>query len=102
VQKLYERTTRRYEDGTPRTRHVVTNAIIEVDETGNRASCRSLFTVLQQTPQLPLQIIITGRYRDAFERVDGSWRFATRHMILDQLGDLRQHLLLDAEAMTRS
>jgi hypothetical protein len=38
----------------------------------------------------------------AFERVEGSWRFATRYMILDQLGDLRQHLLLDAEAMTRS
>lgn len=102
VKKLYERTTRRYEDGTPKTKHVVTNALIEVDEAGDRATSCSLFTVLQQTSQLPLQIIITGRYRDRFERVDGAWRFSTRHILLDQIGDLSQHLLRDAQKMTRS
>ena len=102
VQRLYETTTRRYEeDGTPRTRHVVTNAIVEVDAAGH-ATCRSCFTVLQQTPKLPLQPIITGRYHDRFERVDGGWRFASRRMILDQFGDLSQHLMVDPEAMTRS
>lgn len=103
IQKLYETTTRRYEDdGTPKTKHVITNLLIEVDEEGDHATCRSYFTVLQQTPKLALQPIITGRYRDGFERVDGVWRWATRHMILDQFGDLSQHLMMDAEAMTRS
>lgn len=103
VQKLYETTTRRYEDdGTPKTKHVITNLIVEVDEHAGTATCRSYFTVLQQTPELPLQPIITGRYRDSFERVSGTWRWATRLMILDQFGDLSQHLMLDAEAMARS
>lgn len=103
IQKLYESTTRLYpDDGTPKTKHVVTNPIIEVDEAAERATCRSYFTVLQRTPDLALQAIITGRYRDSFERVDGSWRFATRQMILEQLGDLSQHLMMDVEAATRS
>ena len=102
VRKLYETTTRRYpDDGTPKTKHLTTNLIIEVDEAADRAACRSYFTVLQQTPNLPLQIVITGRYRDGFVRTDGAWRFATRHMILDQFGDLGQHLLVDAEALAR-
>jgi 3-phenylpropionate/cinnamic acid dioxygenase small subunit len=103
VQKLYETTTRRYEDdGTPKTKHVVTNAIIEVDEASSRATSRSCFTVMQQTPKLPLQPIITGRYRDVFERVDGAWRFASREMVLEQFGDLSQHLMMDVESMPRS
>ena len=102
VRELYETTTRRYpDDGTPKTKHLTTNLIIEVDEAAARATCRSYFTVIQQTPSLPLQIIITGRYRDTFVCADGVWRFAARHMILDQFGDLGQHLLVDAKALTR-
>lgn len=102
VLKLYESTTRRYDDGTPKTKHVITNVLVEVDEAAGTAACRSYFTVLQQTPQLPLQPIITGRYRDGFERVEGAWRWATRHMILEQFGDLSQHLMMDVEAVTQA
>ena len=66
VRALYERSTRRYEDGTPRSRHLVTNAIVEVDPATGTATARSVFTVLQATQALPLQPIITGRYRDTF------------------------------------
>jgi hypothetical protein len=55
---------------------------------------------MQQTPELPLQVIITGRYHDDFERVDGSWRFTRRRMILEQFGDLSHHLMMDVESMT--
>lgn len=81
--------------GTPRTRHVITNPIIEVDEAAGTASCRSVYTVFQQTPELPLQAIASGRYHDTFERVGSVWRFATRdYSMLDYIGDLSQHLLL--------
>ena len=43
----------------------------------------------------PLRPIITGRYRDEFEKVDGEWRFSRRHMGVDQVGDLSLHLLID-------
>lgn len=94
---LYTDGTRRYpDDGTPHTKHLTTNLIVEVDGERGTGTCRSYFTVLQAvTGSLPLQPIIAGRYHDRFEQVDGAWRFAGRHMIVDLVGDLSQHLLLD-------
>jgi SnoaL-like domain len=82
-----------YPDGTPRTKHVVTNPIIEVDDAVGTATCRSYYTVLQQTDGFPLQVIVTGRYHDRFERVDGRWRFAYRdYSLIDATGDVSHHL----------
>lgn len=96
---LYTRTTRRYPDGTPRTRHVTTNLVIEVGidlAEADRALARSYFTVLQAVPgQLALQPIIAGGYRDRFARVDGTWRFTERHITVDLIGELGHHLLFD-------
>jgi 3-phenylpropionate/cinnamic acid dioxygenase small subunit len=82
--------TRVYPDGTPRTRHVVTNVDIDVD--GDRAGARSAVTVFQQTDVLPLQPIASGRYVDRFERVGGAWRFADRLITGFLLGDRSQHV----------
>lgn len=80
-------------DGTPRTKHVTTNPIIEVDEDAGTASCRSYYTVLQQTDEMPLQVIVAGRYHDRFERVDGRWRFSYRDLtLIDMVGDISRHL----------
>jgi hypothetical protein len=93
---MYAQWTRRYEDtGTPKTRHVTTNLILDVDDDAGTGTCRSYFTVLQRTDTLPFQPIIAGRYHDRFERVDGTWRFAHRHMFNDITGDLSQHMLAD-------
>jgi len=79
--------------GTPRTKHIVSNPIIEVNETANTASCRSYYSVLQATEILPLQVIAAGRYHDEFERVDGQWRFSYRdYSLFDLKGDLSDHL----------
>jgi len=95
VRKLYESSTRLYDDGTPRTRHVTTNVIVEVDDGADTATARSSYTVVQQTDALPLQPIIVGRYRDTFHRVDGRWCFDTRKMFVDLTGDLSHHLLFE-------
>ncbi|MDH3706766.1 MAG: nuclear transport factor 2 family protein [Acidimicrobiia bacterium] len=92
VQRLYDSTVRLYDDGTPMTKHITTNAIIEVDEGAGVASARSHYTVTQATDELPLQIIITGRYHDSFHRINGDWWFDNRIMIVDQTGDLSHHL----------
>jgi ketosteroid isomerase-like protein len=93
VRSLYEATTRLHDDGTPRTKHVTTNVVVEPD--GDGATARSYFTVLQQTEVLPLQPVIAGRYRDAFHRVDGEWWFRRREILVDLVGDLSQHLLFE-------
>jgi ketosteroid isomerase-like protein len=96
VRGMYERSTRRYDDGTPKTKHVTTNLVIEVDSVAGRATCRSYFTVLQAVPgELALQPIIAGRYHDEFERHADAWRFSKRHMIPDLVGELGHHLLFE-------
>ena len=98
VLTLYESGTRRHADGTPRTKHVTTNLVVDVDEAAGTATARSYYTVLQAVPgALALQPIVAGRYRDRFERVDGRWRFAGRHMVVDLVGDLGHHLLFELE-----
>jgi 3-phenylpropionate/cinnamic acid dioxygenase small subunit len=80
-------------DGTPRTKHVTTNPIIEIDDDAGTASCRSYYTVLQQTDGMGLRTIVTGRYHDRFERVDGRWRFSYRDLtLIDLVGDVSRHL----------
>ena len=94
VHGLYTATVRIYEDtGTPKTKHLTTNARVEVDEDAGTATCRAYYAVHQATDALPLQVIITGRYDDTFHRVGGRWWFDTRTMHVDQVGDLSQHLM---------
>jgi len=94
--KLWEQTVIRHPDGTPRTKHVTTNVIVEVDGDGRQATARSYYTVLQQVEGGPLHPIIAGRYHDRFEEVDGEWRFVERdYTLVDLVGDLSQHLRID-------
>lgn len=81
---------RLYPDGTLRTKHVITNVIIEI--AGDTATSRCYCTVLQGTGEFPLQPIAAGRYHDRFEKVDGAWRFAERVFVSHLMGDLSAHV----------
>lgn len=82
----------RYEDGTPRTKHVLSNLEVRVDEPAGRATSHCVFTVWQAAPGQPLRPGLTGRYDDAFTRVGGQWRFTERVIHADLLGDLSRHM----------
>jgi 3-phenylpropionate/cinnamic acid dioxygenase small subunit len=80
-------------DGSPRTRHVTANPVIDVDDTTGIAEVSSSYVVFQGTDALPLQPIVTGRYYDTFTRDDGGrWHFAQRRYAIDHVGDLSHHL----------
>jgi len=79
-------------DGVPCTKHVTTNVIIDVDAQRHAATARSYFTVLQARPELPLQIVIAGRYHDQLARTGNTWHFSDRMIYIDLVGDLRFHL----------
>jgi len=80
-------------DGIPRTKHLVTNSIIEADGPSSVVA-RSQFTVLQDVPGvLPLQTVASGRYHDRFATDDGTtWRFVERVMLVDAHGNVSAHL----------
>ena len=90
---MFTSTTRLYPDGTPGTKHVTTNLILDIDDEAGTASARTYWVVLQAVPALPLQPILAGRYHDRFARTDGSWHFSERRYLIDLVGDVSQHML---------
>jgi len=90
---MFTTTTRLYPDGTPGTKHVTTNLILDLDEESGTAAARTYWVVLQAVPALPLQPILAGRYHDRFRRTDGSWQFSERRYLIDLVGDVSQHML---------
>jgi 3-phenylpropionate/cinnamic acid dioxygenase small subunit len=95
VRQMYEMSTRRHADGTPRTQHVMSNVRIEVAPDGRSAEARLRFTVFQALDDFPLQPIIAGRYEDRFARDAAGWYFAERRMQVELIGDLSRHLLIE-------
>jgi 3-phenylpropionate/cinnamic acid dioxygenase small subunit len=91
VKAMY-RGVRIYPDGTPRTRHVISNEVVEVDEAEGTAVCRYYITVFQQTDDFPLQPVWANRYEDELRRVDGRWRIERRLGSGHMPGDTSRHL----------
>ena len=79
-------------DGRPRTKHVVTNTVVDVDTAAGTAVARSSYLVLQATPRTALHAIITGRYHDRFALGRDGWGFSERRFLVDLVGDLSEHL----------
>ena len=100
VRKFYAATNKVHSDGTLRTRHLSTNAIIDIDARGELATARSYFVVLQATDSVALQPIVAGRYHDTFRVIDDRWWFAERSVFVDQIGDMHDHLSFDLAADT--
>jgi SnoaL-like domain len=96
----FDGSVQRFEDGTPSTKHVTTNLIVDPGDNGVTAAARSYFTVLQARPTLPLQVVIAGSYRDEFVLDDTGWRFADRLIRIELVGELREHLTVSLEPPT--
>jgi 3-phenylpropionate/cinnamic acid dioxygenase small subunit len=79
-------------DGIPRTKHVITNVIVEIDADGFSATARSYYTALQEHPDLPLQPILAGRWHDRLEKRDGQWLIVDRVIFNDLAGNVNRHL----------
>ena len=91
---LFGMTTKRFRDtGTPKTRHLVLNLIVEV--AGDAATARSTFCVVQATDRVSLQPIVVGRYVDRFARDANGWHFTERIADVEMVGDVSDHLLID-------
>lgn len=81
-----------YPDGTPRTKHAISNISLEIDESNDKAKGQSYVVVWQQTEDFPLQAIFAGDYFDEFQRVEGQWRFSKRELRNSLVGDMSAHL----------
>jgi SnoaL-like domain len=92
VAEFYRRGTRLHE-GTPRTKHLVVDTVLEPGSEESSLVARSSYLVLQAVDgRLPLQPIIAGRYLDTFHQSDEGWTWVERRFAVDLLGDLAHHL----------
>jgi hypothetical protein len=78
-------------DGTPRTKHVLSNLVVEVDASMRAVKARCSFTVLQAVDDGPPRLLLAGRYHDAFAWDESSWHFIERVTLVDLVGDLTRH-----------
>jgi 3-phenylpropionate/cinnamic acid dioxygenase small subunit len=70
--------------GDRSTKHLVVDPRISV--TGDSAQATSYFMILGSLAGRP-HIRATGSYRDELRRVDGAWRFASRTVEIEAVGD---------------
>lgn len=81
-----------YDDGTPKTRHLMNNLTIDLVDGADAATGRCYYTVLQGIdPGAPIQTILAGRYHDRYRRGPDGWQFADRLFIVDLPGDQSRH-----------
>jgi len=100
VQAMLQGMVRRFpDDGSPHTRHVISNPIVELGEGGDTATCRYYITVFQRTDELPLQSVWANRCEDQLRRVDGAWRLERRRGFGHMQGDVSQHLQAPVESL---
>jgi 3-phenylpropionate/cinnamic acid dioxygenase small subunit len=80
-------------DGSPRTKHLLTNLTVDVETGASTASAHCYWTVLQNVaPGSAISVILSGQYTDTFEKVDGAWCFADRLITVDLTGDASAHV----------
>jgi hypothetical protein len=92
VADFYRRGTRLH-GGSPRTKHLVIDTVLEPAMDGAAIVARSSYVVLQAVDgELALQPIIAGRYVDSFDRGADGWTWAERRFAVDLMGDLSHHL----------
>ena len=69
------------------TKHITTNALIEVDETAGTATSRSYWvSPVSTSPNDPIRPILAGRYHDTFGYIEDRWRFTAREYLVDLTG----------------
>lgn len=95
IERFYANQVVTYE-GDPRTRHLITNHVVRLSDDGE-ASGHCYFTVMMKPPGQPLQSVVSGRYFDRFERVDGAWRFRSKTIQVDYLTAIGDHFRIDDE-----
>ncbi len=94
VERFYTEQVVTY-DGDPRTRHLITNHVVEIAPDGETARGRCYFTVLQAAPRQPIQSVVCGRYSDSFVRTGTEWRFAEKVIEVDYLTAIGDHFKID-------
>jgi SnoaL-like domain len=91
IRPVYEQL--KTDEGGPRTKHLLTNLTVTVEEGATTASAHCYWTVLQNREDgRAIEIILSGQYTDKFGKTDGVWHFADRLITVDLTGSASAHV----------
>jgi hypothetical protein len=88
----FERSLRRYEDGTPKTTHVNPNVILDIDEERGHAIAWTSVLVFQEVDG-HVDCVFTGWYDDEFQLEKDTWTWKRRVTNRRLVGDMSKHVI---------
>jgi 3-phenylpropionate/cinnamic acid dioxygenase small subunit len=92
IRRVYDRII--LYEGIPRTRHLMTNLVIDVEEGAHEATGHCSYTVLQCVERTTrIEAVVMGRYYDRYARGSNGWRFTDRLFVVDLSGDQSRHFV---------
>jgi hypothetical protein len=92
IQEQYTRTNIVYPDRGRATKEVYTNILVDIDLDAGQARSVTSYTVPQQVPGEVFALIVSGKYEDEWERVDGTWCWRDRYVVVQFQNDLDRHM----------
>jgi hypothetical protein len=88
----YSRTNIVYPERGRATKEIYHNILVDIDLDADEARSVTSYTVAQQVPDEVFALIVAGKYEDEWERVDGTWRWRDRYVVVQYHNDLNRHM----------
>ncbi len=92
IRDQYIRTNIVYPEGGRRTKEVYSNILVDIDLDAGTARSVTSFTVAQQVPDQPFELLVAGRYEDEWARIEGAWHCTDRYIVTQYHNDLNRHM----------
>jgi hypothetical protein len=92
IRDQYERTNITYADRGRATKEIYSNIVVDIDLAGGRARSVTSYTVAQQPPGEPFELLVAGRYEDEWSCQGGEWRWADRYIRVQYRNNLERHM----------
>lgn len=92
IQAQYTRTNIVYPDRGRASKEIYTSVVVDVDVDQGTATSVTSYTVAHQPPDEPFALLVAGKYEDEWRRVDGTWRWVDRFIVVQYKNDLDRHM----------
>jgi SnoaL-like domain len=92
IRDQYSRTNVVYPGRGRASKEIYHNVVVDIDLDANRARSVTSYTVAHQAPGEQFALIVAGRYEDEWERVEGTWRWYDRYIVVQYKNDLDRHM----------
>jgi hypothetical protein len=92
IRDQYKRTNITYPGRGRASKEIYHNILIDIDLDAGTAKSVTSYTVPHQPPDEAFELIVAGKYEDEWKRIDGTWRWDDRYVVVQFKNDLNKHM----------